>query len=64
MAERTVVASGAMDMMPALVRAEVTPAAAGASRVSVRATGREGLIKQNIAGKAVDRSFARVAGVV
>jgi hypothetical protein len=56
-----VVASGAVDMMPALVRVEVAPAAAGGTRVSVRATGREGLMEQNIAGKAVDRICAAVA---
>ena len=58
-----VVASGAMDMVPALVRVDIAPRAGGGSRVSVRATGREGLIKQNIAGKAVDRICAALARV-
>jgi hypothetical protein len=58
-----VVASGALDMVPALVRVDVEAARAGGSRVSVRATGREGLIKQKIAGKAVDRICAAVARI-
>ncbi len=50
-----VVRSGALDMAPALVRVQVDTTGAGGSRVRVRATGREGLIKQRIAAKAVDR---------
>lgn len=49
------VGSGALDLMPALLRVDVEPLAGGGARVGVRATGREGLIKQRIAGKAVDR---------
>lgn len=56
-----IVASGAMNMVPALVRVDVEPAADGAAtQVRVRATGREGLIKQKIAGKAVDRIAGRI----
>ena len=55
------VRSGVMDMVPALVRVQIEPAAAGRSRVHVRATGREGLIKQAIGGKAVDRICEAIA---
>lgn len=47
--------SGVWNMAPALVRVDVEPTAAGGSRLRVRATGQEGLIKQHIAAKAVDR---------
>ena len=57
-----VVGSGALDMAPALVRVHVEPMAAGRSRVQVRATGREGLIKQRIAAKAVVRICGALAG--
>jgi hypothetical protein len=50
-----IVASGAMDMMPALVRVQAEAAEPGKSRVHVRATGKEGLIKQRIGAKAADR---------
>ena len=50
-----IVASGAMNMAPALVRVHVDAADPGKSRVRVRATGKEGLIKQKIGGKAADR---------
>lgn len=53
--------SGVWDMSPALVRVQIEPAAAGGARVSVRATGREGLIKQAIGGKAVDRICEAIA---
>lgn len=56
-----VLPSGTGGTMPALVRVDVQPAGAG-SRVVVRATGREGLIKQGIASKAVDRVIAAVSG--
>ncbi len=49
------VRSGALDMVPALVRVAVEPATGGGSRVDVRASGREGLITQRIGAKAVDR---------
>lgn len=57
-----IVGSGALNMSPALVRVDVEPADAGAggSRVAVLATGREGLIKQAIAAKAVDRICAAI----
>jgi hypothetical protein len=50
-----IVASGAMDMAPALVRVQAEPAESGKSRVHIRATGKEGLIKQRIGAKAADR---------
>jgi hypothetical protein len=50
-----IVPSGAMDMVPALVRIDVDAADSGGSRVTVRATGREGLIKQRIGAKAASR---------
>jgi hypothetical protein len=40
-----IVASGAMNMMPALVRVEVASSPSGGPHVVVRATGKEGLIK-------------------
>lgn len=49
------VGSGASNMVPAMVRVHIEATDAGGSRVDVRATGREGLIKQRIAAKAVDR---------
>ena len=48
------VPSGVKDMAPALVCVQVD-AADGGSLVHVRATGREGLIKQRIGAKAADR---------
>lgn len=50
-----IVDSGWMDMAPALLRVGVEATERGRSRVNVRATGREGLVKQKIAVKAVDR---------
>ena len=50
-----IVASGAMNMMPALVRVQAEAAGPGQSRVHIRATGKEGLIKQRIGAKAADR---------
>jgi hypothetical protein len=55
------VRSGVGDMMPALVRVQIEPTAAGGARVHVRATGREGLIKQAIGGRAVDRICEAIA---
>ena len=55
------VRSGVWDMAPALVRVRIEPTAAGGARVHVRATGREGLIKQAIGGKAVDRICEAIA---
>lgn len=52
------VRSGVWDMMPALVCVAIEPVADGRSRVRVRATGREGLIAQRIAGRAIDRIHA------
>ena len=57
-----VVRSGALDMVPALVRVAVEPGVGGGARVHLRATGREGLIKQRIGGKAVDRLRAAIEG--
>jgi hypothetical protein len=50
-----IVGSGAKDMVPALVRVQAEAAGSGKSRVHVRATGKEGLIKQRIGAKAADR---------
>jgi hypothetical protein len=50
-----IVASGAMDMVPALIRVQAEAAGPGESRVHIRATGKEGLIKQRIGAKAADR---------
>jgi hypothetical protein len=57
-----VVASGAMNMMPALVRVEIETARPAGSRVSVRATGEEGLIKQRVGAKAADRIATAAQG--
>jgi len=58
-----IVGSGAMNMAPALVRVEVEAAGSSGSRVHVRATGREALIKQKIGAKAADRIVAAVSQV-
>lgn len=50
-----IVPSGVMNMAPALARVRVEAVDSGHSRVHVRATGKEGLIKQQIGGKAADR---------
>jgi hypothetical protein len=50
-----IVPSGAKNMAPALVRVQAEAAESGKSRVHVRATGKEGLIKQRIGAKAADR---------
>ena len=50
-----IVASGAMNLAPALVRVQAEAAGSGMSRVHIRATGKEGLIKQRIGAKAADR---------
>lgn len=50
-----IIGSGVMDMMPAMVRVQVEARGSDAARVYVRGIGREGLIKQRIGGKAVDR---------
>jgi hypothetical protein len=50
-----IVASGAMNLAPALVRVQADTAGPGKARVHIRATGKEGLIKQRIAAKAADR---------
>jgi hypothetical protein len=50
-----IVASGAMDLAPALVRVLAVAAGRGKARVHIRATGKEGLIKQGIGAKAADR---------
>jgi hypothetical protein len=50
-----IVASGAMNLAPALVRVQAEAAGPGKSRVHIRATGKEGLIKQRIGAKAADR---------
>jgi len=59
-----VVRSGALDMVPALVRVavEAGAGAGGGALAHVRATGREGLIKQRIGEKAVDRLRAAIEG--
>lgn len=50
-----IVRSGAMNMVPALVRIQAEAAGSGKSRVHVHATGKDGLIKQRIGAKAADR---------
>ncbi len=57
------VGSGAMNMAPALVRLQVEPAGSRGSRVHVRATGREALIKQKIGAKAADRVAEAISHV-
>jgi hypothetical protein len=57
------VGSGAMNMAPALVRVAVEAAGSSGSRIHVRATGREGLIKQRVGAKAADRIAEAVARV-
>ena len=49
------VASGIGNMVPALVRVEVQATGEHESHVCVRATGREGLIKQKIGARVADR---------
>jgi hypothetical protein len=56
-----IVGSGAKDMVPALVKVTVESAAPARTRVHVRATGREGLIKQKIGAKAADRIASAIA---
>jgi hypothetical protein len=56
-----IVGSGAKDMVPALVKVTVETTAPGRTRVHVRATGREGLIKQKIGAKAADRIASAIA---
>lgn len=56
-----VVGSGVWNMAPALLRVHAETTASGGSRVHVRAIGREGLIKQAIAAKAVDRICEAIA---
>jgi len=56
-----VVGSGGWNMAPALLRVHAETTASGGSRVHVRAIGREGLIKQAIAAKAVDRICEAIA---
>ncbi|MDQ3734163.1 MAG: hypothetical protein M3400_09240 [Actinomycetota bacterium] len=55
-----IVQSGALAMMPALVRVQVAPSGSAGSHVHLRATGREGLIKQGIGAKAVQRIADRL----
>jgi hypothetical protein len=50
-----IVGSGKGDLAPALVRVQIDATGSGGSRVHVRATGREGLIKQRIGAKAAER---------
>jgi hypothetical protein len=54
------VASGHLDMVPALVRVQADGGASGC-RVHIRATGKEGLIKQRIGAKAADRIAGAIA---
>lgn len=56
-----VVGAGFFNMNPALVEVDVEPTAADGSRVTVRATAKEGLIKQRTAEKAVRRVVDRLA---
>jgi hypothetical protein len=58
-----VVRSGAMDMSRALVRVQVDATDSGGSRVHVRATGREPLVKQRIGAKAADRIAEAISHV-
>ena len=50
-----IVRSGTWNMMPALVRVEIEVANGDQTRVRIRASGKEGLIKQGIGAKAADR---------
>jgi hypothetical protein len=50
-----IVDSGAMNLTPALVRVRAAAAGSQTSRVHIRATGKEGLIKQHIGAKAAER---------
>ena len=50
-----IVPSGLKNMSPALVRVQAEAAESGKSRVHVRATGKEPLIKQRIGAEAADR---------
>jgi hypothetical protein len=56
-----IVPSGVKDMAPALVRVQVEATDRGVSRLHIRASGREGLIKQRIGAKAADRIAAAVS---
>lgn len=56
-----IVGSGVMNMAPALVRIQVEAIGPDNSRVHVRATGREALIKQGIGAKAADRIAAAIS---
>jgi hypothetical protein len=58
-----IVGSGAMNMAPALARVQAEAAGSGKSRVHVRATGKEGLIKQRIGAKAPDRIAEAISQV-
>jgi hypothetical protein len=42
-------------MSPALARVQAEAAGSGTSRVHIRATGKEGLIKQGVGAEAADR---------
>jgi hypothetical protein len=50
-----IVPSGLKNMAPALVRVQAEAAGSGTSRVHIRATGKEGLIKQGVGAEAADR---------
>ena len=50
-----IVDSGAMNLARALVRIHAEVAGSGTSRVHIRATGKEGLIKQGVGAEAADR---------
>jgi hypothetical protein len=50
-----IVPSGLKDMSPALVRVQAEVAGSGTSRVHIRGTGKEGLIKLGVGAEAADR---------
>jgi hypothetical protein len=52
---RAVVGSGTLGMNPAVVDLSVEPVAESLARVTIRATAKEGLIKQHTAEKAIKR---------
>ncbi|MDQ3608358.1 MAG: hypothetical protein M3459_05585 [Actinomycetota bacterium] len=54
---------GAVNMSPALVRVQFEATGSGSSRIHVRATGREALIKQKIGAKAADRIAEAISQV-
>lgn len=59
---QAVIGSGFMRLNPAVVEIDVKPTGSAASQVSVRASAKEGLIKQHTAEKAVRRVVEALEG--